>query len=118
MRRLTSLVALVLLLSGAVPVLACVTGGALSHAESDCCREMHGQCGEMAKTGCCQVDVKSDAQPQLVSAGVSIDAPAMILHCLGVVEAFGLPPAIVVSKVPYEHSPPGLILVRITNLRI
>jgi hypothetical protein len=111
-------VALILLLSGAVPVLACVAGGALSHAESDCCREMHGQCGEMAKTGCCQVDVKSDVQPQLASGAVSIDAPLVTFNRVAVAEAFGLPAAIVVSKVPDEHSPPGLILVRIANLRI
>jgi len=99
-------------------VLACVTGEALSHAESDCCREMHGQCGEMAKTGCCQVDVKSDVQPQLAGAAVSIDAPLLVLDGLVVAEAFELPTAVVVSKLPNEHSPPGLILVRITNLRI
>ena len=107
-----------LLLSGAMPVLACVTGGALSHAESDCCREMHGQCGEMAKTGCCQVDVKSDVQPQLASAGVSLDAPCVALHRVVVAEAFALPAKVVVSKLPDEHSPPGLILIRIANLRI
>lgn len=99
-------------------MLACVTGGALSHAESDCCREMHGQCGEMAKTGCCQVDVKSDVQPQQASAVVSIDAPLMVLERLVVAEAFELPTAVVVSKLPDQHSPPGLILVRIVNLRI
>ncbi|HEY5330490.1 MAG TPA: hypothetical protein VIJ79_11430 [Acidobacteriaceae bacterium] len=118
MRRLTSLVALVLLLSGAVPALACVTGGALSHAESACCRTMHGQCGEMAKTGCCQVDVKSDVQPQLASAAVSVVAPPVTLNRVVVAEAFGQPAAVVVSKVPDEHSPPGLTIVRIANLRI
>lgn len=99
-------------------MLACVTGGALSHAESDCCRQMHGQCGEMAKTGCCQVDVKTDVQPQLANAVVSVDAPQVTLIRLVFAEAFELPTEVVVSKLPDEHSPPGLTLVRIANLRI
>ena len=79
---------------------------------------MHGQCGEMAKTGCCQVDVKSDTQPQLASAAVSVVAPPLTLDRVVVAESFGVPAAVLVSKTPDEHSPPGLILVRIANLRI
>ena len=118
MRRLATLVAFILLLSGAAPVLACVTGAAMSHAESVCCRSMHDQCGDMAKTGCCRVDVKSDIQPQLASSAPSTDVHWITFEPVCVAEAFGLATAVVVSTVPDEHSPPGLIVVRIANLRI
>ena len=118
-RRLATLVGLILLLSGAWPVLACVTGGAMSHVESDCCRSMHGDCGDMAKTGCCRVEAKSDVQPQMASSGPSVDAPQPVVAPMGISFVPQLHRAAVVSrKFPDEHSPPGLIVARIANLRI
>ena len=64
-RRLASLVAILLLLITAAPVLACATESGMTHEERACCRSMHGNCGEMAKTGCCKMEVWADAHPQL-----------------------------------------------------
>jgi len=117
-RRLTTLVAVLLLLSEAVPMLACVTDIAMSHNDSACCRSMHNQCGDMAKTGCCRIEIKSDQQPKLTSMGPSFNPQWTISEWVPIAEAFGTPTRIIVSKMPDEHSPPGLIVVRIANLRI
>ena len=51
MRRLASFVAILLMLTAAAPVMACLTNVVMSHEESACCRAMHGQCGHMAEDG-------------------------------------------------------------------
>jgi len=117
-RRIATLVAVLLLLSGAAPVLACVTGGAMSHNDSACCRSMHNQCGEMAKTGCCRTEIKSDQQPKLASTGPVFNPQPTTYELVPVDEAFGMRTQIIVSRIPNEHSPPGLIVARIANLRI
>ena len=63
MRRLSSIAAILLLLTAAAPVMACLTSVAMSHEESACCRAMHGQCGHMEKMGCCQTEVRTDESP-------------------------------------------------------
>ncbi len=118
MRRLTSILAILLLLITAAPVLACVTGAAMSHEESACCRAMHGQCGEMAKQGCCRTEVRTDNTPQIAAT-----SPAVSVHWICVAHLPSLPsPARLavptVWHVPDEHSPPGLLTAKTTVLRI
>jgi hypothetical protein len=117
-RRLATFVALILLLSGSAPILACMTGESMSASESACCRSMHGDCGDMAKTGCCRVEARSDDQPQTAASGPSVESPAIVAAPVWAPVAFRLAPAVSVLKMPDEHSPPGLIVVRISNLRI
>ena len=63
MRRLTGIVAILLLLTAAAPVMACLTNVVMSHEESACCQAMHGQCGHMEKMGCCRPEVRADESP-------------------------------------------------------
>src|SRR5215471_17887283 len=72
MRRLAGIVALLLVLSTAAPVLACMTGAAMGHEENACCRQMHGNCGAMTKSGCCRTEVRTNVQPQLAAKTASL----------------------------------------------
>jgi len=118
MRRLASIVAIFLLLTAAAPVLACMTGAAMNHEESACCRAMHGQCGEMAKTGCCRTEVRTDHAPQIATT-----SPATSVHWVCVAH-LPLPSAPIrfassaVWHAPDEDSPPCLLTVKTTVLRI
>jgi hypothetical protein len=67
MRRLVSIVAILLLLASAAPVMACLTNVVMSHEESACCRAMNGQCGHMEKMGCCQTEIRADETPQIAA---------------------------------------------------
>jgi len=118
MGRLASFVAILLLLSTAAPVMACVTGSAMSHEEKACCRSMHGNCPEMAKMGCCQTKVRTDDQPQLAtSAPISIVQCAVIVwHAANQITVQSL--TLFPPQIPEEHSPPGLLATKITILRI
>jgi hypothetical protein len=118
MNRLASFVAILLVLSTAAPVMACVTGSAMSREEKACCRSMHGNCPEMAKMGCCQTKVRTDDHPQLATS-----APISIVQCAVIawrvpnqvaVQSFTLFP----SRISEEHSPPGLLSAKITILRV
>jgi hypothetical protein len=118
MRRLSTIVALLLLLSVAAPVLACVTGRTMSREENACCRAMHGNCGEMAKMGCCRTTVRTDESPQLATTAPSNDLNWTVIAWL-------TPVSLTVQAVPSsslhapdEHSPPGLLTAKITVLRI
>jgi len=118
MRRLASILAILVLLLTAAPLLACVTDSAMNQEESACCRAMHGKCDGMAKMGCCRTEVRSDEHPQLAAS-----APTIRLHFVIVnwfvpflVEAQAVPPALL--RMPDEHSPPGLLIARTTVLRI
>jgi hypothetical protein len=118
MRRFTTIVALLFLLSTAAPVLACMTGGVMSHAENDCCVAMHGKCGKMAKTGCCKSEVRTDENPQIAAKGQSMD-----LHwaVIGWVSSISAPVQMIAAsslRSPDEHSPPGLLITKSTILRI
>src|SRR5437016_14080750 len=72
MRRLASIVAILLLLASGAPVMACLTNVVMSHEESACCRAMHGQCGHMQKMGCCQTEVRTDETPQIGATSPTI----------------------------------------------
>ena len=118
MRRFAAIVALLLLFSGAAPVLACVATSAMNQEESACCRAMHGNCGQMAKMGCCRTDVRTDTAPQLPTAPTSSDCNWVVLNWLA---PAAIAPHMVTASFlasPREHSPPGLRAAQITVLRI
>jgi hypothetical protein len=117
MRRLLSFVAVLLLLASAAPVMACVTNLAMSHEESACCRSMHGQCGEMAKMGCCRTVVHNDA-PQVATESATLAVQWVVFTQS---DSFTRPvtldrPAPQTSVA--EQSPPGLLIARTTVLQI
>jgi hypothetical protein len=117
MRRLLSFVAVLLLLASAAPVMACVTTLAMSHAESACCRSMHGQCGEMAKMGCCQTVVHNDS-PQVATESATIAVQWVVLTQI---DSLTRPVTLdkpTRQKFLAEHSPPGLLIAQTTVLRI
>jgi hypothetical protein len=118
MKRLASVVAVLLLLFTAAPVLACMTGSAMSHEESACCRAMHGNCGQMAKMGCCQTELRADEHPQIATT-----APSIEFHWTAI--EWPMPEVVAVQTTPSfsldspaQHSPPGLLVARTTVLRI
>lgn len=117
MRRLISFVAVLLLLASAAPVMACVTNLAMSQTESACCRSMHGQCGEMAKMGCCQTVVHNDS-PQ-----VATETATLAVQWISITRGDSLTALVVLDNPAHltslaEHSPPGLLIARTTVLRI
>jgi hypothetical protein len=118
MRRLASIFALLVLLSTAAPVLACMTGSTMSREENACCRAMHGNCGEMAKTGCCRTEVRTDDHPQIATKTQAVDVHWAVIDWLtpAVVAVHTVPPFFL--HVPAEHSPPGLLNAKTTVLRI
>jgi hypothetical protein len=118
MRRLASLVAILLLLSTAAPLLACMTESAMTREESACCRQMQGNCGDMAKMGCCRTEAHTDQNPQLATHAPSIDLPLAMIARLDPVLisasfSFHMP-----LRAPEEHSPPGLLTAAFIVLRI
>jgi hypothetical protein len=118
MRRLTSIVAILLLLTAAAPVMACLTNVVMSHEESACCRAMHGQCGHMEKMSCCRTEVRTDDTPQIAATSPATDVQWV---CVAHLPAFSTPVLFVASTVwrmPDEHSPPGLLTAKTTVLRI
>jgi hypothetical protein len=118
MRRLVSIVAILLLLASAAPVMACLTNVAMSHEESGCCRAMHGQCAHMQKMGCCQTEVRTDDTPQIAATSPAI---AVQWICVGHPPSLSIQPLSVASilwRLPNDHSPPGLLTTKITVLRI
>lgn len=115
MRRLASIVAVFLLLGTAAPVLACVSGSAMSQQESACCRTMHGQCGTMAKTGCCRMEVRQDLQ-QLATPMASLPVSWHVVSLF--VSAVHPPSSFLMVRWSAEHSPPGLVAAESTVLRI
>jgi hypothetical protein len=118
MRRLTSLLAIFVLLSTAAPLLACMTGSAMNLEESACCRAMHGRCVGMAKMGCCQTKVRTDEHPQLAASSPTIDLQLAVLDWVEPLlsNVQSVPPAML--GIPEEYSPPGLVTAQITVLRI
>jgi hypothetical protein len=118
MRRFASIVAILLLLTAAAPVMACLTSVVMSHEESACCRAMHGQCGHMEKMGCCRTEVRTDETPQIAATFAVIDVRWV---CVAVLPSLPAPLHFVFSSVyraPDEHSPPGLLTAKTTVLRI
>ena len=118
MRRIASIVAILLLLATAAPVMACVTNVVMSHEESACCRAMHGQCGHMEKMGCCRTEVRTDETPQIAGTSPATDVQWV---CVARLAGLSAPVHFVASTVwfmPDEHSPPGLLTATTTVLRI
>ena len=118
MRRFASIIAILLLLTAAAPVMACLTSVAMSHEESACCRAMHGQCGHMEKMGCCQTEVRTDESPQIATVSPAIHVQWI---CIAHLPSLPAPRNFIVSTVRYapdEHSPPGLLTAKTTVLRI
>jgi hypothetical protein len=118
MRRFASIVAILLLLTTAAPVMACVTNVVMSHEESACCHAMNGQCGHMEKMGCCRTEVRTDETPQIAATSRAIDVQWV---CVAHMPALSTPVHFVASAVwltPDEHSPPGLLTAKTTVLRI
>jgi hypothetical protein len=118
MRRFASIVAILLLLTAAAPVMACLTSVAMSHEESACCRTMHGQCGHMEKMGCCRTEVRTDETPQIATV-----SPAIHIQWICIAHLPRLVPQIhfvssTVWHAPEEHSPPGLLTAKTAVLRI
>jgi hypothetical protein len=79
---------------------------------------MHGNCGEMAKTGCCQTEVRTDERPQIATTAPSTELRWAVIDWLTPVFAAvqTVPSSFVDSAA--EHSPPGLLLAKTTVLRI
>ena len=117
MRRLLSIVAILILLASAAPVMACVTNLAMTHSESACCRSMHGQCGEMAKQGCCQTVVRNDS-PQIATESVTLAFHSSVLTKI---DCFIQPVTLdapIRQAFLTQHFPPGLLIAQTTVLRI
>jgi hypothetical protein len=117
-RRLTSTIAVFVMVLMMLPVLACSATSNMSRTERDCCEQMQGKCGDMVRQGCCQVDVHTDLTqlpsqttiaPVLPVALVAIIYPRVIE--LPLTRGYRW-------RVPDEHSPPGLLIASSTVLRI
>jgi len=85
MRRLTSLVAVALLLAVASPVFACVRQLTMTPTEKACCARMHGHCEEMMGPCCCVVHQRGDLSQ---APAVRADAPQVVLQAAEVPAAF------------------------------
>src|ERR1700738_1034886 len=116
MRRIASIVAILLLLTTAAPVMACVTNMVMSHEESACCRAMHGQCGHMEKMSCCRTEVRTDETPQIAATSPAIDVQWICVAHTPVLTAPLHFAASTVWRMPDEHSPPGLLTTKTTVL--
>ncbi|HMG02238.1 MAG TPA: hypothetical protein VK596_03840 [Edaphobacter sp.] len=118
MRRLATFFAILLLLSTASPLLACMTDSAMNREESACCRAMHGKCDGMAKMGCCRTETRTDEHPQLAAPAPAVDLQLAVVDWFEPIlaEIQNIPSSVL--WMPAEHSPPGLITARITVLRI
>jgi len=117
MRRLLSIVAILILLASAAPVMACVTDLAMSHTESACCRSMHGECGQMAKQGCCQT-VVHNASPQVATESVTL---AVYWTVFAQTDRLIRPLMLddpTRQTFLTQHFPPGLLIAQTTVLRI
>ena len=118
MRRLASIFAIVILLSTAAPLLACMTDSVMSQEETACCRAMHGKCDGMEKMGCCRTQLRTDEHPQTAASAPRMDLHLAVVDWLEplVSEVQNVPPSI--PGMADAHSPPGLVIARITVLRI
>jgi hypothetical protein len=119
MRRFASFVAIfILLFFAAAPLLACTTGDAMNQEENACCRSTHGNCGEMAKTGRCRTENRTDELPQLATAAPSTDINWAVIATLSPMLAPLHPLSPSLLKAPDAHSPPGLVIAQLSVLRI
>lgn len=118
MRRFTTFLAILILLSSAAPLLACMTDAAMTREESACCKSMQGHCGDMVKMGCCRTEVHTDSHPQLATVAPAIDFPLAVVDVVQplVAPVQTVPPSLL--RIPDDHSPPGLVTARRIVLRI
>jgi hypothetical protein len=118
MRRLASIFAIFILLLTAAPLLACMTDSVMSQEESACCRAMHGKCDGMEKMGCCRTQLRTDEHPQTAASAPIMDLHLAVVDWLEpfVSEVQNVPPSI--PGMADAHSPPGLVIAKITVLRI
>jgi hypothetical protein len=117
LRRTASLFAILLLLMTAAPVMACMTDQQMVQSKNTCCQMMHGKCGEMAKTGCCRVEVR-DQEPQMASHATVVSFHWVVLTIVSfdlATPQTGLPAR---WLAPDEHSPPLPLSTKPTVLRI
>lgn len=117
-RRLSGITAVLSMLVMLLPTLACAATPQTARMKMDCCQQMHGKCGDMAKQGCCHVEARSDLQ-QLPSRVVT-DAALPITTV-----ATSYPPMAELHtssghtwQAPDEYSPPGLLVASTIVLRI
>jgi hypothetical protein len=116
-RRLASFVAVLIMFVMMLPALACAATP-MTHMESDCCQQMHGKCGDMAKQGCCHVDVRSDLQ-QLPSRVTTVAILPITTIAVLYLPTVKLPASSAHAwHVPDEYSPPGLLVASTIVLRI
>jgi len=118
MRRLASFLAILILLSSAAPLLACMTSIAMTPEESACCKSMHGNCGDMVKMGCCRTEVHTDSHPPLATVAPAIHPRLAVIEWVQplLVTPQTVPPSRL--RIPDGHSPPGLVTARSIVLRI
>src|SRR5580692_803957 len=114
MLRFASIVAILLLLTTAAPVMACVTNVVMSHEESACCRAMHGQCGHMEKMGCCRTEARNDETPQMAALSPATEVQWVCVAHLPALSAVAPLMTSAVWLMPDEHSPPGLLTTKTT----
>ena len=101
-----------------LPTLACAAAPSMSRSEHDCCLQMSGHCGEMAKQGCCQIKVRNDLQELPVHVVV---APVLPLVTVALLYPLLIKLPITGAHrwdAPEDHSPPGLLIACTTVLRI
>ena len=117
MRRFTSFVAVLIMFLMMLPVLACAATP-MTSTEQDCCQQMHGKCRDMAKQGCCRVEVRSDLQqlPSRVMTNAVLPITTVAILYSPMVELPTSPGR--TWHVPDEHSPPGLLIASTIVLRI
>jgi hypothetical protein len=118
MRRLASLVAIVLLFFAVSPALACVANRAMSHEESACCRMLHSSCGQMVKQGCCRMELRTSERPQLLAAAPETNVHWAVVARLGSISAADRPNSLLLLPSAMDHAPPGSLAVTIAVLRI
>jgi hypothetical protein len=98
--------------------MVCMTDSVMSQRESACCVAMHGKCDGMEKMGCCRTEVRSDEHPQLAASAPMVDLQLAVVDWL---EPLGSEVKSVSSsalEIADAYSPPGLVIARITVLRI
>jgi len=118
MRRLASILAIFILLLTAAPLLACMTDSAMSQEESACCRAMHGRCDGMETMGCCRTQVLTDEHPQIAASAPMTDVDLAVVDWLEPFVSTVQNVPVSVAEVADAHSAPGLIITRVTVLRI
>jgi len=117
-------VSILAMLLAALPVMACARpGAAMTAAEHDCCKHMAEQCGRsgMAKShGCCQTQVSPSDSHALKVSSSQVDHSLLELHAQPIaLQAIADPQLMFSTSIPCAtHSPPGLLSLVTTVLRI